>query len=401
MYPDRFWGIVIGVNHVVRRRDLLRSVSAGALAALAPAFGQNTTGSGNPPVPGTGLIVREKEPENLESPASVLQTFITPTSQFYVRNHFKVPQVTAESWKLKVEGAVDHPFEIGYSELTAMPSRTQLSMLECAGNGRVFLIPKENGAQWQSGAAGNAEWTGVPLTAVLDKAGLASNAVDIVFEGADQGEIRDEPKSPGEIHFARSLPVGKARNGNVLLAYKMNGENLTPTHGYPVRVVVPGWYGMASIKWLARIAVTNKPFEGFFESLQYSHWERPNGTPTLRPVTEMHIKASIVAPMLDEVVARTAPYKIRGLAWAGESSVAQVEVSTDAGQKWNAARMTGPSVRYAWRLWEYDWQPAAPGQYTLMARGTDSEGRKQPMERDKDHRNYEITHVLPIKVEVR
>jgi DMSO/TMAO reductase YedYZ molybdopterin-dependent catalytic subunit len=380
------------VTRLLARRALLRSASVGAIAYLSPSFGQ---------VPATGLIIREKDPENLESPASVLQTFITPSQQFYVRNHFKVPEVTADSWKLKVEGAVLHPLEIGYRDLTTMPSRTQVSMLECAGNGRVFLIPKENGAQWQSGGMGNAEWTGVPLTAVLEKAGLKPSAVDVIFEGADQGEIKDDPKSPGEIHFARSLPITKARNGNVLLAYKMNGADLSPAHGFPVRVVVPGWYGMASVKWLARIVVGEKPFEGFFQTLQYSHWERPNGTPTLLPVTEMHVKTSIVAPMLDEVIARNASYRMRGLAWAGESNIAQVEVSVDGGKTWNKAELTGPSVRYAWRMWQYDWQPPSAGQFTLMARGTDSEGRTQPMERDKDHRNYEITHVLPIKVEVR
>jgi len=390
------------VNELVARRALLRTVSLGALASIATAFGQNVAPDKPPAAaPGTGLIVREKEPENLESPASVLQTFITPAEQFYVRNHFKQPEVTAEAWKLKVEGAVEHPFEMGYRDLLGMPSRTQVSMLECAGNGRVFLIPKENGAQWQSGGVGNAEWVGVPLGAVLEKAGLKSNAVDVVFEGADQGEIKDDPKSPGEIHFARSLPMAKARNGNVLLAYKMNGADLSPAHGFPVRVIVPGWYGMASVKWLARIVVTDKRFDGFFQSLQYSHWERSNGTPTLMPVTEMHVKASIVAPMLDEVVPASGAYKVRGQAWAGESSIAQVEVSTDGGQKWNKAQLTGPSVRYAWRLWEYDWQAPVRGEYTLMARGTDAEGHTQPIERNKDHRSYEITHVLPIKVTVR
>jgi DMSO/TMAO reductase YedYZ molybdopterin-dependent catalytic subunit len=382
------------------RRALLRSASAGVFAFLGPAWGPRNA-SGQTPVPATGLIIREKEPENLESPASVLQTFITPAAQFYVRNHFPVPEITADSWKLKVEGAVERVLEIGYRDLVAMSSRTQVSMLECAGNGRVFLTPKENGAQWQLGGMGNAEWTGVPLSAILEKAGLKSDAVDVVFEGTDRGEIKDDPKSPGEIHFARSLPVAKARKGDVLLAYKMNGADLSPAHGYPVRAIVPGWYGMASVKWLARIVVTGKPFEGFFQTLQYSHWERPNGTPTLVPVTEIHVKTSIVSPMLDEVVPRNTPYKVRGLAWAGESSIAQVEVSTDGGQKWEKAQLTGPAVRYAWRLWEYAWQAPAPGRYTLMARGTDTEGRTQPMQRNKDLRNYEITHVLPIKVEVQ
>ena len=237
---------------------------------------------------------------------------------------------------------------------------------------------------------GNAEWTGVPLNAILEGAGLKPNAVDVMFEGADEGEIKDDPKSPGEIHFARSLPIAKARGGDVVVAYKMNGAELSPAHGFLVQLVVPGWYGMASIKWLTRIVVTDKPFDGFFQTLQYSHWERPNGTPTLLPVTEMHVKAAIVSPMLDEVVTRNTPYRVRRLAWAGESNIAQVEVSTDGGQKWTKAQLTGPVVRYAWRQWEYDWQAPAPGEYTLMARGTDTEGRTQPMTRSKDRRSYEI-----------
>ena len=390
------------MNESVSRRALLRT----SLFAITPfattslALGQDASSS-RQPIPGVGLIVREKDPENLESPPSVLQTFITPSDQFYIRNHFKVPELAANSWKLKVEGALTTPLQMSYADLTAMPTRNQVSMLECAGNGRVFLVPKANGAQWQSGAAGNAEWTGVPLSAILEKAGVKPSAVDVMFEGADEGEISDEPKSPGAIRFAHSVPIAKARNGNVLLAYKMNGAELSPAHGFPVRAIVPGWYGMASVKWLTRIVVSEKPFDGFFQSLQYSHWERPNGTPTLMPVSEMHVKSSIVAPMLDEVVPRNAPYKIKGLAWAGESNIAQVEISTDAGRTWNKAKLTGPAVRYAWRLWEYDWQTPAAGLYTLMARGTDTDGRMQPMERDKDRRSYEITHVLPIKIAVR
>lgn len=390
------------MDDLIGRRSLIRSVPLVTIASLPRSFGQNSVPGAPPsPVPETGLIIREKEPENLESPASVLHTFITPSSQFYVRNHFKQPAITADAWKVKVEGAVERPLEIGYRDLIGMPPRNQVSMLECAGNGRVFLVPKENGAQWQSGGMGNAEWTGVPLNAILEKAGLKSDAVDVMFEGADQGEIKEDPKSPGEIHFARSLPMAKARTENILLAYKMNGADLSPSHGFPVRAIVPGWYGMASVKWLTRIVVTDKPFQGFFQTLQYSHWVRPNGTLTLLPVTEMHVKASIVSPMLDEAVPRNKSYKMLGLAWAGESDIAQVEVSTDGGQQWNKARLTGPSIRYAWRQWEYDWQVPAPGEYTLMARGTDAQGRMQPMERDKDRRSYEITHVLPIKVQVR
>lgn len=346
------------------------------------------------------LIVHEKEPANLESPPFLLQSFITPSEQFFVRSHFKRPDISVESWKLKIEGAVDRTLELGYSDLAGMPSRTQISMLECAGNGRAFLIPKEQGTQWKLGAVGNAEWTGVPLNAVLERAGLKSTAVDILFEGADFGEIEEEPRSPGEIHFARSIPLPRARIGDVLLASKMNGADLPPAHGFPLRAIVPGWYGMASVKWLSRIAVTDKPFDGFFQSFEYARWERPNGTPTLVPLTEFQVKTVILVPSQGEVVSRNVPYIIRGMAWAGESEIAQVEVSTDGGEGWTTAKLTGSAMRHTWRAWEHDWHPA-PGRHTLMARGTDTEGRAQPMQRDKDRRSYEISHVIPIVIMVR
>lgn len=350
--------------------------------------------------PGSGLILREKEPLNLESPQSALREWITPADQFYVRNHFAEPDLKRSTWRLRIEGAVRRPLALSYRDLTSMPSQSQVSMFECAGNGRVFLVPKEPGAQWQSGAAGNAEYSGVPLRAVLDRAGIKSSAVDVMFEGADHGEIDEEPTSPGDIHFAHSVPVEMARAGDVLIAYKMNGADLTKSHGFPVRVVVPGWYGMASVKWLTRIVVTDKPFSGFFQSLQYSNWGRLHGTPTMMPVTELHVKSIIVDPEMTSVIPPTVPYTVRGLAWTGMGTVTRVEVSADGGKIWRPARLTSPASQYAWRSWEFDWMPDA-GKHLLMARATDSEGRTQPMERDKDRRRYEINHVVPTLVEVR
>ena len=351
-------------------------------------------------LPGSGLILRENEPLNLESPQSALRTWITSSDQFYVRNHFPEPELKRSTWRLRVEGAVKRPRNFSYRDLTTMASHSQVSVIECAGNGRVFLSPKEDGAQWQSGAAGNAEFTGVPLTALLERVGILSTAVDVIFEGADHGEIEDEPSSPGDIHFARSVPVATARAGDVLLAYKMNGADLTRSHGFPVRVVVPGWYGMASVKWLKRIVVTDKPFDGFFQSLQYSRWERLNGTPTMVPVTELQVKSIIVDPEINGVIPSGETYTIRGQAWTGVGTVARVEVSVDGGRKWAAARLTSPASQYAWQSWAFEWRPTA-GEHSLMVRATDSQGRTQPMRRDKDRRSYEINHVVPTTVVVR
>jgi len=163
-----------------------------------------------------GLIIREKEPENLEFPFSTLDSFITPNEKFFIRSHFAIPKLETDSWRLKIEGAVDQALEINYDELLSMPSRTIVAMLECAGNSRVFLVPQANGTQWELGAVGNAEWTGVPLKAVLERAGLHPDAVEVVLEGADTGESKEEPKTSGIIHFARSLPLGKALDPEVL-----------------------------------------------------------------------------------------------------------------------------------------------------------------------------------------
>jgi DMSO/TMAO reductase YedYZ molybdopterin-dependent catalytic subunit len=293
------------------RRDFLKSTaSLSALAALNPrSFAQSATAS---PSSQSGMIVHETEPENLESPASALDADLTANDRFYVRCHFPIPDLQAQTSSLKIEGAVDRPAQISYSDLLAMPSRTLVSMLECAGNGRVYLVPKADGAQWQNGGMGLAEWTGVPLSAVLARAGIKPAAVDVIFEGADAGEINDAPKSPGKIHFAHSLPVSLAQHGDALLAWKMNGQALSPAHGFPLRLVVPGWYGMASVKWLQRIVVSDKPFDGFFQSLQYSFFDRPGGVPTLHPVTTMDVKSTILQPGPHDVVPQAAPLSCKG-----------------------------------------------------------------------------------------
>lgn len=372
------------------------------MAKKRPTRARTRQSSGVPP--GAGLILRENEPLNLESPKSALREWITPSDQFYVRNHFAEPDLERSTWRLSVEGAVEQPGTFSYRELTAMASQSQVSVIECAGNGRVFLVPKEEGAQWQSGAAGNAEFTGVPLTALLARVGILASAVDVIFEGADHGEIEGEPASPGDIHFARSVPIATARAGNVLLACRMNGADLTRSHGFPVRVVVPGWYGMASVKWLTRIVVTDKPFNGFFQSLHYSRWERMHGTPTLIPVTEMQVKSIIIDPGMGSIIPTGETYTVRGQAWTGEGSVTRVEVSVDAGMTWAMARLTSPASQHTWRSWEFDWLPAAvpaAAECSVMARATDSQGRTQPMARDKDRRSYEINHVVPTAVVVR
>mgnify|MGYP001076219134 FL=1 len=386
------------------RRDLLRGAVAlpfaQALGGRAAAFGADD-GDRRP----TGMIGRQRDPENLEFPFSALDTrrLLTPNEQFYVRTHFEVPEIGAKTWNLKVEGEVERPFELSYDELRRMPSQTVTALLECSGNGRVFLEPPQVGIRWELGAVGTAEWKGVPLAVVLERAGLKPNAVEVILEGADKGEFKEpNPRTPGVIPYARSLPLAKAKAPEVLLAYEMNGEPLPPRHGHPVRAVVAGWYGMASVKWLKRIVVTDRTFDGYFQTFMYTTWDSRHGLPTIVPVTEIQVKAQVARPAPYEVVPKGEPYRIYGAAWAGGSDVAKVEVSTDGGQSWTVAKLIGEPVTYAWRFWEHEWRtPERAGPHVIMARATDSRGRVQPMERDHDRRDAVISHVLPIEIEVR
>jgi DMSO/TMAO reductase YedYZ molybdopterin-dependent catalytic subunit len=346
-----------------------------------------------------GLIIREREPPNLEFPFAALDQRITPNEHFFVRCHFAVPQLKAADWRLTVEGHVRQALQLRHDEIRRLPAKTITATLECAGNSRGMLVPKASGLLWQLGAVGNAEWTGVPLSAVLEQAGVRDGAVDVVLEGADSGAISDEPKSPGVVSFARSLPLEKARRPEVLLAYQMNGADLPLEHGFPLRVVVPGWYGMASVKWLRRISVSDKPFDGYWQTFQYSHWDRSGGLPVMRPVTEMQVKSAIARPAFHEQVAAGKPYRVFGAAWAGESEVAKVKISTDAGATWQPAKLLDEPSPFTWRRWEYSWHvPAGANRYTLMARATDNRGRTQPAKHDPDRRSYMVNFTLPVEV---
>ena len=346
------------------------------------------------------MITREKEPLNVEMPFAAVESFITPTEHFYVRCHFPIPKIDERKWRFKVEGLVAQPLELTLDELRQMPEHTIRATVECAGNGRVFLVPKVKGVQWELGAVGNAQWTGVRLRDVLERARISDAAREIVFEGADSGTIAELPRPAGKVNFARSVPIEKAMH-DVLLAWAMNGEPLTEAHGFPLRAIVPAWYGMASVKWLQRLIITDRPFYGYYQSIDYAYWRRDENGPVLVPLAEMQVKAEIARPENNEVVCANARYHVRGAAWTGDAIVTRVEISLDGGRSWSDTSLKGDAIENAWRLWEFEWKSPAPGNYTLMARATDSRGRVQPIERDLDANNYMINHCLPIAVEVR
>jgi DMSO/TMAO reductase YedYZ molybdopterin-dependent catalytic subunit len=348
-----------------------------------------------------GRIVRGEDPLNLEMPFSILDQFITPTKSFYVRTHFPIPAIDRDAWWLHVEGEVEKPFAINYEELLKLESLTMAVTLECAGNNRNFLEPKVKGVQWGLGAVGTAEWTGVPLSILLDRAKPKSRACEVILEGADRGMLEDPKSPPGELTFARSIPLEKAR-ADVLLAYKMNGGNLPPEHGFPLRAIVPGWYAMASIKWLQRIVVTDQSFTGYYQTIDYAYWKRRGDIAELTPLSEMQVKAEIARPAEGETLPTNTSVRVRGAAWACDAQITKVEVSTDSGATWSNAKLIGESNLNAWRFWEFNWRtPSQPGKQILIARATDSLDRTQPVLRDPDRGTYMINHLLPIEVQVK
>ncbi|HZI41096.1 MAG TPA: sulfite oxidase [Gemmatimonadaceae bacterium] len=346
-----------------------------------------------------GLTIRQKEPVNLETPLDRVDSYLTPAELFYIRDHFKAPAIDVASYRLRVDGAVAKPLSLTYGELRELPAETRIAVMECAGNGRVFLVPPVPGTQWELGAVGNAEWTGVPLAALLERVGLHPDACEIVLEGADRGTPNERPLPPEPISYARSLAKDKAVNGDVLIAYSMNGRDLPLHHGYPVRAVVPGHYGMASVKWLTRIEAVREPFRGYWQTTDYGYWARVDGKPVRQPLGEVRLKSEIVRPRIFETVAPNEIYTITGIAWAGETDVTGVDVTTNGGQTWSEATFLDPIRRYAWRRWTFDWlTPGAPGRYVLRSRATSADGSAQPREHDPNYGNYVIDHTLPIEV---
>jgi DMSO/TMAO reductase YedYZ molybdopterin-dependent catalytic subunit len=346
-----------------------------------------------------GLIIRQKEPKNLESPFDRIDSYLTPTELFYIRSHFPIPSLDRASYHLHIDGAVRRPFAVSYEELRSMRSETRVATLECAGNSRVFLVPQVQGAQWELGAVSNAEWTGVPLRALLERAELQEDACEIVLEGADRGTPKEEPVPPEPISYAWSLPRAKAIQPEVLIAYQMNGRDLSPDHGFPVRAIVPGHYGMASVKWLTGIRAVREPFHGYWQTSDYAYWASMDGKPVRRPLGEMKLKSEIARPRVYETLVPNRICTISGAAWAGDTDVTEIAVSTDGGRSWVEAEFVDPVRRHAWRRWKFDWlTPKEPGQCTLLARAKDAGGLIQPDRHDQNYGTYVINHSLPIEV---
>ncbi|MGH7170010.1 MAG: molybdopterin-dependent oxidoreductase [Gemmataceae bacterium] len=336
-------------------------------------------------------------PENSETPLESIQGWVTPNRLFFVRNHFEMPAIDLPSWRLRVEGRVDRPAEWTWEQLLALPQRSVFATVECAGNGRSFLQQKVAGVQWGAGAIGHAEWTGVPLCRILEEAGVRSDAVEVLFEGCDRGSEADHPLP---MPFARALPMDKALDRDTLLATRMNGELLSASHGFPLRLFVPGWYGVASVKWLRRIEVLDHPFRGYFQSVKYTvQRNTPSGAEKV-VVGPMAVKSELIRPAAGAELG-IGSNRLFGVAWAGEEAVARVEVSLDEGRTWNAADLLGPRTPYCWTPWEYLWEIAEPGDYSLLTRAVSASGQVQPSRHDLHNGGYLIHHSRPIPLRVQ
>jgi sulfite oxidase len=385
-------------GHLWNRRSVLRSASAGALAIGAGSAGLWT-------IPASAadegeLIVRNTRPLDLETPVTALDGRITPNRLFFVRSHLGTPAVGIHPWAVGIGGAVDNPRTLSLEDLDRLEQVTVPAVLQCAGNGRAYFRPRLPGVQWDRGAVGHAEWTGVRLGALLRLAGLGRSAAHVHFLGADA------PPSPKTPAYLRSLPIERALESDTLLATRMNGEPLPLLHGGPVRLAVPGWTGNHWMKWLRRITVSADEAPGTYQQSGY----RMPRTPVppgavlkpsdLVPLTFMNVKSLITAPAEGSVHA-AGKIEVRGVAWTGQGHVTRVEFATDREPGWTRAILEGEGRQGSWRRWRIEWDASRPGSHTLRARATDSLGQTQPVATPWNRSGYLWNGIDEVKCEVR
>ena len=319
-----------------------------------------------------GIDVIRRFPLNGETPPAALDAPVTPTAHVYVRTNFGVPVIDARTHRIDVTGAVAAPFSVAVADLATLEQATVIVTMECAGNDRTKIVPAVDGEPWTGGAVSTVRWTGVPLRTILDEAGIDARAVAVLFEGADRGHVESSDET---IAFARSLPLSDALHPDTLLATTMNGESLPPRYGAPVRLVVPGWFGMASVKWLRRIEILTSPFEGYFQTRRYVYHDGRSTT----PVTRMRVKSLIADPLSGSTIA-SGTTRISGWAWSGDGPIVGVDVSEGDGGEWHPARLHAPESASAWVRWEIEMELRGSGPLVLRSRARDAAGNVQPMQ---------------------
>jgi sulfane dehydrogenase subunit SoxC len=359
--------------------------------------------SATDPADGTG----EREPVTYEElalaarnhgmPLEGLRYDITPIGMHYLLIHFDIPAADADTWEIDVGGLVERPLTLSIEDLRARAAVTVPVTMECAGNGRARMDPRPRSQPWIDEAIGTGIWTGTPLAPILEEAGLAPDAIEIVFAGADHGEQHDV-----EHDYERSLTIADATREEVILAYELNGQPLPPQHGFPVRLLVPGWYGMTSVKWLRSITAVAQPFDGFqMWAYRLRQHEEDEGT----PVTRMMPRALMIPPGFPDFFTRSrtvdaGAVRLEGRAWSGWGTVTSVEVSVDGGASWTEAHLSEPVGRHAWRAWMYEWT-AELGVHELMVRASDEAGNIQPLEQPWNEHGFSNNLVQRVPVLVR
>ncbi len=333
---------------------------------------------------------------NRGMPLEAMRYDLTPTGLHFLLVHWDIPQIDPTSWRLRIGGRLRTPMELTLDDIRALPRRTLPVTLECAGNERGLLSPRPVSVPWLGEAIGTAEWTGTPLRPLLQEAGLDSEAIEVVFHGADRGIQGDEEQT-----YARSLSVSEATRAEVLLAYEMNGRPLEPQHGSPLRLVVPGWYGMTSVKWLTAIEVVTEPFAGFQQAVAY-HYQKDADDPG-EAVQRIRVRALMIPPGIPEFFSRhrvvdSGHITLAGRAWSGSGPVERVEVAVDG--RWREARLSDSAGDFAWRGWSFEWD-ASPGEHELACRATDAAGDVQPDEAPWNYQGMGNNAVQRIRVSVR
>ncbi len=349
---------------------------------------------------GAAFFAEESRLANRNSgiPLEMLRHDITPIGAHYLLNHFDIPYVANDDWHVEIGGAVNIAKSISLAEIKRLPQRTLRVTLECAGNGRALFTPRYPSMPWHHEAVSTADWTGTPLRHVLDQAGLAPDATTIAFIGADRGFDNGV-----EHNFGRALARDHALSDDVLLVHAMNGAPLLPQHGFPLRLIVPGWYGMASVKWLHKIDVLTKPFDGYQQSPGY-HYREKSGEPGT-PVSAMRVKSVMIPPGIPDWYTRQRMVEagrvdIFGRAWSGNATpITKVEFACDG--IWQAAELAPANTSpFAWRGWHCVWD-ARPGEHDLMCRATDADGHTQPLSAPWDNGGFGNNSLHRVKVWVR
>jgi DMSO/TMAO reductase YedYZ molybdopterin-dependent catalytic subunit len=336
---------------------------------------------------------------NHSIPLEGLRYDVTPTGMHYTLIHYDMPAVEPSAYRLTLDGALRTPLTLTLEELQRRDTRTVRVTLECAGDGRALLSPRPIGQPWLTGAVGTAEWTGTPLAPLLEEAGLSDDVVELLFTGLDRGI-----EGGIEQDYQRSVSRSEAMGEDVLLAWAMNGQPLEPQHGAPLRLVIPGWYGMAHVKWLRAATALTAPFTGYQNEVAY-RYSQSRAEPG-EPVTLMQVRSLMVPPGIPDFFTRMrvverGPVALAGRAWSGRAAVARVEVSTDGGRSWATAELEPVEYRHAWQGWRFMWAADSPGVYELLCRATDANGAVQPVEQAWTARGVGNNMAQRVRVEVR